>query len=54
MAAAIVRLLQDARLRKQMGEAGRSRAQTLFSAERMVKETLRVYERVAMHPHQEG
>jgi L-malate glycosyltransferase len=54
MAAAIVRLLKDERLRKQMGEAGRSRAQKLFSAERMVKETLRVYQRVAMHPHQEG
>jgi glycosyltransferase involved in cell wall biosynthesis len=54
MAAALVRLLHDEGLRTQMGEAGRSRARKLFSAERMVHETLRVYERVAMHPHQEG
>jgi hypothetical protein len=36
-----------------MGEAGRARACALFSAERMVQETLRVYQRVALHPHQE-
>lgn len=53
MAEAIVRLLKDDALRKRMGEAGRARAQALFSAERMVQETLRVYQRVAMHPHQE-
>jgi glycosyltransferase involved in cell wall biosynthesis len=54
MASAIVRLLKDEGLRKRMGKAGRARARTLFSAERMVQETLRVYQRVAMHPHQEG
>jgi glycosyltransferase involved in cell wall biosynthesis len=54
MAGAIVRLLKDEGLRKQMGEAGRARACTLFSAERRVQETLRVYQRVAMHPHQEA
>jgi glycosyltransferase involved in cell wall biosynthesis len=53
MADAIVRLLNDEHLRRRMGEAGRARAESHFSAERMVKETLRVYKRVAMHPHQE-
>jgi glycosyltransferase involved in cell wall biosynthesis len=46
MAAAIVQLLKDDRLRRTMGEAGRTRACTMFSAERMVKDTLHVYERV--------
>ena len=46
MATAIVKLLKDDGLRRRMGEAGRTRACTMFSAERMVKETLRVYERV--------
>jgi glycosyltransferase involved in cell wall biosynthesis len=53
MAAAIVKLLKDDALRNRMGEAGRARARTVFSAERMVQETLRVYQRVALHPHQE-
>jgi L-malate glycosyltransferase len=53
MAAAIVRLLKDEALRQRMGAAGRTRACTMFSAERMVQETLRVYQRVALHPHQE-
>ncbi len=53
MARAIVTLLKDAPLRLRMGQAGRLRAQTKFSAERMVQDTLRVYQRVAMHPHQE-
>jgi glycosyltransferase involved in cell wall biosynthesis len=53
MAAAIVRLLKDEALRRRMGAAGRKRACTIFSAERMVQETLRVYQRVALHPHQE-
>ena len=54
MARAIVTLLNDEPLRLRMGQAGRLRAQTKFSAERMVQDTLRVYQRVAMHPHQEG
>jgi len=53
MADAIVRLLKDERLRTRMGAAGRARAESLFSAERMVQDTLQVYQRVAMHPHQE-
>ena len=53
MAEAIVRLLKDDALRARMGAAGRARAESHFSAERMVQETLRVYQRVAMHPHQE-
>jgi L-malate glycosyltransferase len=53
MAGAIVRLLTDEPLRRRMGEAGRARVRTRFSAERMVQQTLKVYQRVAMHPHQE-
>jgi L-malate glycosyltransferase len=46
MAAAIVKLLKDDGLRGTMGAAGRARAATMFSAERMVQDTLRVYERI--------
>jgi glycosyltransferase involved in cell wall biosynthesis len=46
MAEAIVRLLQDAELRRRMGDNGLSLVHAKFSAERMVEETLRVYERV--------
>ena len=53
MASAIVRLLNDADLRARMGAAGLRRVRQKFSAERMVQNTLRVYQRVAMHPHQE-
>lgn len=53
MAAAIVRLLRDADLRGRMGAAGLARVRERFSADRMVQETLRVYRRVAMHPHHE-
>lgn len=53
MAQAIVTLLKDDDLRRRMGAAGLARAREHFSAERMVQETLRVYQRVAMHPHQE-
>jgi len=54
LAEAIIRLLNDAELRRGMGEAGRARARALFSAERMVQNTLNTYQRVALHPHQEG
>ena len=53
MADAIVKLLKDAELRRAMGQAGRSLANVRFSAERMVQDTLRVYERVSLHPHEE-
>jgi glycosyltransferase involved in cell wall biosynthesis len=46
MAAAIVRLLKDAALRDRMGAAARALVRKKFSAERMVQETLRVYERL--------
>jgi L-malate glycosyltransferase len=54
MAEAIVRLLKDETLRRQMGNAGRARARSLFSAERMVENTLNVYQRVAQQPHHES
>ncbi len=52
MADAIVALLKDPGLRSRMGQAGCALARQRFSAGRMLKETLRVYQRVAMHPHQ--
>jgi glycosyltransferase involved in cell wall biosynthesis len=54
MAAAIVRLLRDRALRREMGTAGEVRAQEQFSSERMVQETLAVYQRVAAHAHVEA
>jgi L-malate glycosyltransferase len=54
LADAIVRLLKDAGLRRAMGEAGRARARDLFSLERMVQNTLNVYQRIAMEPHKES
>ncbi len=53
MADALVKLLTDAALRRKMGDAGLRLARERFSAERMVRETLKVYKRVAMHPHAE-
>jgi L-malate glycosyltransferase len=53
MAAALVRLLKDRELRERMGNAGLVRARRKFSAERMVQDTVRVYDRVALHPHRE-
>jgi len=54
MADAIVRLLNDAELRRGMGEAGRARARALFSTERMVLNTLNAYQGVALQPHHES
>ena len=42
--AAIRRLLDDADVAAQVGRAGRDRATALFSLDRMVEETIRVYE----------
>lgn len=53
MADAIVRLLKGEQLRRDMGDAGRARARSLFSADRMVQNTLKVYERVAQQAHKE-
>ena len=51
MADAIVRLLKDEALRLRMGGAGLSLANARFSAERMVQDTISVYERIALEPH---
>jgi hypothetical protein len=48
-----VKLLKDPALAKRMGSAGFARVRQQFSAVKMLKETLRVYERVALHPHSE-
>jgi glycosyltransferase involved in cell wall biosynthesis len=44
LAEAIMTLVNDSDLRQRMGEAGRSRAEQLFSLDRMLKETFQVYE----------
>jgi glycosyltransferase involved in cell wall biosynthesis len=54
LAAAIVRLLTDPALRARMGAAAEQRVRELFSAERMVQETLELYKRVCMHAHVEA
>ena len=51
MADALVRLLKDEALRGRMGAAGLSLVSARFSAERMVQETLQVYQHVALRPH---
>jgi glycosyltransferase involved in cell wall biosynthesis len=47
MAAAVVRLLRDSALRRQMGEAAFRRVRARFTVDRMVAETAEVYARVA-------
>src|SRR5262249_28862360 len=44
LCASIRRLLQDAALRKSLGENGRRRVQSTFSADRMVEGITRVYQ----------
>jgi glycosyltransferase involved in cell wall biosynthesis len=51
MADAIVALLLDESLRGRMAAAGEARVRDRFSAERMVQETLALYERVTVHAH---
>jgi len=53
MAAALVKLLKDPALRERLGKAGLARARQKFSADRMLHQTLGVYQRVAMQPHHE-
>jgi glycosyltransferase involved in cell wall biosynthesis len=54
LAAAIVRLLNDAQLRGAMGAAGQRRVREHFSSERMVQDTVELYKRVCMHAHVEA
>src|SRR6266852_5357086 len=45
-AAMMLRLINDEALRKNLSEAGRSEVEQRFSADRMVENTIRVYEDV--------
>jgi glycosyltransferase involved in cell wall biosynthesis len=54
LAEAIVRLLADRELRTRLGAAGRARVEEAFSADRMVRETLAVYEDLLRHPPPRG
>jgi glycosyltransferase involved in cell wall biosynthesis len=53
LAQAIVTLLKDRDKRQRFGAAALARVRERFSAERMVQDTLRVYQRVALRPHAE-
>jgi glycosyltransferase involved in cell wall biosynthesis len=53
LAEAIVVLLKDAAKRARFGAAAFNRVKERFSAERMVQDTLSVYQRVARRPHAE-
>ena len=54
LAAAILRLLDDTALRAQMGQAGLQRVRAQFSVDRMVDQTLAVYQRVVDTPPSAG
>jgi glycosyltransferase involved in cell wall biosynthesis len=54
LAEAMLRLLKDEPLRRRMGKAGFDRVRTRFNVERMVDQTLAVYERVAGRPRAAG
>lgn len=51
LADAILRILQDPSTRARFGEAGRARVAAEFSADRMVRETIGIYERLAGKTH---
>jgi glycosyltransferase involved in cell wall biosynthesis len=51
MAAAIVRLLKDAALRRRLGDAGFARVRERFTSDRMIAATAAVYARVAGRGH---
>jgi glycosyltransferase involved in cell wall biosynthesis len=53
LASAIVKLLKDPERRERMGQAGLARVRRLFSADRMVEQTLDVYRKYA-RMHVEG
>ena len=53
LAHAIVLFLKDAGQRRAFGAAALARVRERFSAERMVQETLRLYQHVAQRPHAE-
>jgi glycosyltransferase involved in cell wall biosynthesis len=46
LSAALIRLLRDQALAERLGAAGRARVEQRFTADRMVQETLDVYERL--------
>ena len=46
LAEAVIALMKDAELRRNMGDAGRLRAQTFFTAERNASELKRLYEKI--------
>lgn len=50
LAAALLRLIEDAQLRKAMGEAARARVQEEFGIERQVREIEKVYEAILRAP----
>ncbi len=52
LADAMLQILQNEPMRTKFGEAGRRRVEAKFGADRMVHETIGVYQRLTGHPHQ--